>query len=104
MRATVCWGSIRNSDCILYPGAGTVVLIRPAQTFYERINFADLKYQGVKRRTRWGLFLERTDGLISWQDLEDRVHSFYPKAVGVSIFAAGNGTSPLRPVVLQPER
>ena len=37
MRATVCWGSIRNRDCILYPGAGTVVLIRPAQTFYERI-------------------------------------------------------------------
>ena len=37
MRATVCWGSMRNSDCILYPGAGTVVLIRPAQTFYERI-------------------------------------------------------------------
>ena len=38
MHATVCWGSIRNRDCILYPGAGTVVLIRPAQTFYERIN------------------------------------------------------------------
>ena len=37
MHATVCWGSIRNRDCILYPGAGTVVLIRPAQTFYERI-------------------------------------------------------------------
>ena len=37
MRATVCWGSIRNRDCILYPGAGTVVKIRPAQTFYERI-------------------------------------------------------------------
>ena len=32
-------GSIRNRDCILYPGAGTFVLIRPAQTFYERINF-----------------------------------------------------------------
>ena len=38
MRTTVCWGSIRNRGCILYPGAGTVVLIRPAQTFYERIN------------------------------------------------------------------
>ena len=23
----------------MYPGKGTVVLIRPAQTFYERINF-----------------------------------------------------------------
>ena len=37
MSATVCWGSTRNRDCILYPGKGTVVLIRPAQTFYERI-------------------------------------------------------------------
>ena len=33
----VCWGSIRNRDCILHPGVGTFVLIRPAQTFYERI-------------------------------------------------------------------
>ena len=27
----------------MYPGAGTFVLIRPAQTFYERINFASLR-------------------------------------------------------------
>ena len=32
-RYTVCWGRTRNRDCILYPGKGTVVLIRPAQTF-----------------------------------------------------------------------
>ena len=38
LSATVCWASIRNRDCIWYPGVGTVVLIRPAQTFYERIN------------------------------------------------------------------
>ena len=37
MSATVCWGRTRNRDCILYPGKGTVVLIRPAQIFYERI-------------------------------------------------------------------
>ena len=37
LSATVCWGSIRNRDCILYPGVGTFVLIRPTQTFYERI-------------------------------------------------------------------
>ena len=30
-------GSLRNRDCILYSGVGTVVLIRSAQTFYERI-------------------------------------------------------------------
>ena len=41
MSATVCWGSTRNRDCILYPGKGTVVLIRPAQTFYERINLGN---------------------------------------------------------------
>ena len=41
MSATVCWGSTRNRDCILYPGKGTVVLIRPAQTFYERIKVDD---------------------------------------------------------------
>ena len=26
----------------MYPGKGTVVLIRPAQTFYERINIAQV--------------------------------------------------------------
>ena len=30
-------GSMRNRDCISYPGVGPCVLIRPAQTFYERI-------------------------------------------------------------------
>ena len=30
-------GSLRNRDCILHSGVGTVVLIRSAQTFYERI-------------------------------------------------------------------
>ena len=35
--ATVCWASIRNRGYILYPGVGTFVLIRLAQTFYERI-------------------------------------------------------------------
>ena len=29
---------MRNRDCILYPDVGTFVLIRPTQTFYERIN------------------------------------------------------------------
>ena len=30
--ATVRWASLRNGDCILYPGVGMFVLIRPAQT------------------------------------------------------------------------
>ena len=46
LSATVCWGSIRNRDCILYPSAGTFVLIRPAQTFYERINYGSSELDG----------------------------------------------------------
>ena len=42
--------------------------------------FADLEYQGKKRRTRREIFLERMDGLIPWQRLEDRIRPFYPKA------------------------
>ena len=44
--ATVCWGSIRNRGCILYPRLGTFVLIRPAHTFYERIKYV-LTISGV---------------------------------------------------------
>ena len=47
----------------------------------ERITFADLEYQGKKRKTRRELFLERMDGLIPWQKLEDLIQPFYPKAV-----------------------
>ena len=42
--------------------------------------FADLEYQGKKRKTRRELFLERMDGLIPCQLLEDRIRPFYPKA------------------------
>ena len=48
MSATVCWGSTRNRDCILYPGKGTVVLIRPAQTFYERIKLKVVPMESVR--------------------------------------------------------
>ena len=41
--------------------------------------FSDLEYQGKKRKTRRELFLERMDGLIPWQLLEDRIRPFYPK-------------------------
>ena len=46
----------------------------------DQPSFADLEYQGKKRKTRRELFLERMDGLIPWQRLEDRIHPFYPKA------------------------
>ena len=41
--------------------------------------FADLEYQGKKRKTRRELFLERMDGLIPWQKLEERIRPVYPK-------------------------
>ena len=41
--------------------------------------FADLEYQGKKRKTRRELFLERVDGLIPCLLLEDRIRPFYPK-------------------------
>ena len=52
----------------------------------DQHTFADLEYQGKKRKTRRELFLERMEGLIPWQSLEDRIRPFYPKA--------GNGRGP----------
>ena len=46
----------------------------------EQPTFSDLEYQGKKRKTRRELFLERMDGLIPWQKLEECVEPFYPKA------------------------
>ena len=46
----------------------------------DQPTFADLEYQGKKRKTRREVFLERMDGLIPWQLLEDRICPFYPKA------------------------
>ena len=46
----------------------------------EQPTFADLEYQGKKRQTRHEIFLERMDGLIPWQRLENRIRPFYPKA------------------------
>ena len=45
----------------------------------DQPTFADLEYQGKKRKTRRELFLERMEGLIPWQRLEDRIRPFYPK-------------------------
>ena len=46
----------------------------------DQPTFADLEYQGKKRKTRREVFLERMDGLIPWQLLEERIRPFYPKA------------------------
>ena len=45
----------------------------------DQPTFADLEYQGKKRRTRRELFLERMDGLIPWRRLEERIRPVYPK-------------------------
>ena len=46
----------------------------------DQPTFADLEYQGKKRRTRRELFLERMEGLIPWRPLEERIRPHYPKA------------------------
>ena len=45
----------------------------------DQPTFADLEYQGKKRKTRRELFLERMDGLIPWQRLEERIRPCYPQ-------------------------
>ena len=45
----------------------------------EQPTFSDLEYQGKKHKTRRELFLERMDGLIPWQSLEERIRPYYPK-------------------------
>ena len=46
----------------------------------DQPTFADLEYQGKKRKTRRELLLERMDGLIPWQRLEERIRPCYPQA------------------------
>ena len=52
----------------------------------DQPTFAELEFQGKKRKTRRELFLERMDGLIPWQRLEEGIRPVYPKA--------GNGRRP----------
>ena len=46
----------------------------------DQPTFADLDYQTKKRKTRREVFLERMDGLIPWERLEERIRPVYPKA------------------------
>ena len=52
------------------------------------MTFAELEYDSKKRRTRREIFLEKMEGLIPWQQLEDRIEPFYAKA--------GRGRRPYR--------
>ena len=51
----------------------------------DQPTFADLEYQGKKRKTRREVFLERMDGLIPWQLLEDRIRPSIPSPDGDAI-------------------
>ena len=46
----------------------------------DQPTFADLDYDVKKRKTRREMFLERMDGLIPWEELEERIRPHYPKA------------------------
>ena len=48
----------------------------------DQRTFADLEYDDKKRKTRRERFLERMDGLIPWERLEDRIRPIYPKRTG----------------------
>ena len=47
----------------------------------EQPTFADLEYQVKNRKTRRQVFLERMDGLIPWQRLEERIWPVTPRPV-----------------------
>ena len=46
----------------------------------DQPTFADLEYDGKKRKTRREKFLERMDELVPWEELEERIRPFYPRA------------------------
>ena len=52
----------------------------------EQPTFADLELENKKYKTRRQRFLERMDGLIPWESMEERIRPYYPKA--------GNGRRP----------
>ena len=53
----------------------------------DQPTFAELEYESKKRKTRREIFLERMDGLIPWERVEEHIRPFYPKA--------GRGPAPL---------
>ena len=45
----------------------------------EHLQFPDLRIANFDAKKRRELFLERMDGLIPWQKLEERIRPVYPK-------------------------
>ena len=46
----------------------------------EQPTFADLEYEGKKRKTRREIFLERMEDLVPWGKLEERIRPYYSRA------------------------
>ena len=46
----------------------------------RQASFSELEHDGKKRKTRRERFLEKMDGLIPWERLEERIEPFYPRA------------------------
>ena len=46
----------------------------------DQPTFAELEFQGKKRKTRRELFWNGWTGLVPWQRLEERIRPVYPKA------------------------
>ena len=46
----------------------------------DQPTFSDLEYDGKKRKTRREISQERMDSLIPWDQIEERIRPFYPKA------------------------
>ena len=71
----------------------------------EQPSFADLDYQGKKRKTRREEFLERMDSLIPWQRLEESHWPLlFPGGAGsAALSPGGDAAGAYRPTVLQPQ-
>ncbi len=65
----------------MYPGKGTVVLIRPAQTFYERINL--VRQIGIPNGlTAVGYTPDDLDDLVAGTLPQHRVTKLSPRPAG----------------------
>jgi len=50
----------------------------------SQMTFAEVEYEGKKRKTRRESFLERMDGLIPWKKLELQLAKKYPREKSVA--------------------
>ena len=68
----------------------------------DQPTFADLEYEGKKRKTRREMFLDRMDGLIPWQNLQARIRLLPHGWKGeTALSAGGHAAGPLRAALLQ---